>query len=121
MLKRNAATCNINTTNTVAVTLTARTPLFMDTARIMPASEAAPTMIVIAISIGENVPERKAVQPSRNDQIAAISTSQNTKQGSAAHFVNFELRMPSTMAIQRTDVCTMCRMTMWDATPTTNS
>src|SRR5580704_5184654 len=116
MLKRNTATCNINTTKTVAVTLAARTPLFMDTARIMPPSEANPTMIVMAISVGENVPERNAVQPSKNDQIAAISTSQNTKQGNAAHLVNFELRMPSTMAIHRTDVCTACRMMMWDTT-----
>src|SRR4029077_17427857 len=59
-------------------------------------------------------------QPSRNSQIAVIKSSQKTKQGSAAHLVQAERRAPSTMAIQRGDVCTIWRITPCETAPTTS-
>jgi len=76
-----------------------------------PTTEANPTITVIAISVEEKVPETSRAHPSRNIQIAPINKNQKTKHGSAAHLLHPERRTPETIAIQRGDVCTMCRIT----------
>jgi len=98
----------------------ALTPLLVLATPIIPTIEAIPTIKVIAISAGENVPVTMRAQPRRNSQMALISSSQNTKHGRTAHFVSGERRNPSTMPIQSGEVCTMCRITPRDTAPTTS-
>jgi len=115
------ASCNAATSKTMPVADHRLTPPLIRTAVTIPTIEANPTIIVIAISVGEKVPETNRAQPSRNIQIALINKNQKTKHGSAAHLLNPERRMPETIAIQRGEVCTMCRRTPCDTAPTTSN
>jgi len=58
----------------------------------MPAIDVNPTITVVAISVGEKVPETLRAHPSRYNQIAVITGSQKTKHGRAAHFNKGERR-----------------------------
>jgi hypothetical protein len=119
-LNRKAATCSTATSRTVAIDDHAPTLALRLNALTIPTTAANPTITVIAISVGENVPETIRAQPSRNSQIKIISISQKKKHGRAAHLIQPERRMPRTMAIQSGDVCTMCRRTPCDTAPTTS-
>ena len=119
-LNRNAVTCSTATSNTTLVADHAPTPLLTVRALTIPTIEANPTINVIAISVGEKVPDTIRAHPSRYSQIAPITRSQNTKHGSAAHLLKPDRRMLRLMAIQSGDVCTMCRITPCDTAPTTN-
>ncbi len=120
-LNRKAASCNAASSNTIPVADHRLTPLLMPAAVTMPTTEANPTITVIAISVEEKVPETSRAHPNRNIQIALINKNQKTKQGSAAHLLHPERRTPATIAIQRGDVCTMCRRTPCDTAPTTSN
>jgi hypothetical protein len=120
-LNRKAVSCNSATSNTIPVADHRLTPPLMPTEVAMPTTEANPTITVIAISVEEKVPETKRAHPSRNIQIALINKNQKTKHGSADHLLHPERRMPETVAIQRGDVCTMCRRTPCDTAPTTSN
>jgi len=113
-----AAICSMATSSTVAVAHHPLAPRFMPSALTIPTPEANPTITVIAISVEEKFPETIHAQPSRNSQIAVISSSQTKKHGSAAHLVQAERRVLRTMAIQSGDVCTVCRVTPCDTAPT---
>jgi hypothetical protein len=52
----------------------------------MPASEAAPTTKVMAISVGLKVPLTGDAHPNKNDQISDMITSQKIMHGIADHF-----------------------------------
>jgi hypothetical protein len=119
-LNRKAITCSAAISRTVAVADHGPTPVLRRKALKIPTAEANPTIIVIAISVGEKVPETIRVQPSRDSQMKIISISQKKKHGSAAHLIQPERQMPRTMAIQSGDVCTMCRRTPCDTAPTTS-
>ena len=69
-------------------------PLLMRIPVAIPRIDAAPTTIVIAISVGEKVPEIRCDQPSRNNQMRLISKSQQMKQGIAVHLLHRESRNP---------------------------
>jgi len=120
-LNRKAASCRTAASNTMPVADHRLVPPLMPTAVTIPTIEANPTITVIAISVGEKVPETNRAHPSRNIQIALISKNQKTKHGSAAHLLHPERRTPETIAIQRGDVCTMCRRTPCDTAPTTSN
>lgn len=120
-LNRKAASCRNAANNTMPVADHRLTPPLIRTAVTIPTIEANPTIIVIAISVGEKVPDTNRAHPSRNIQIALINKNQKTKHGSAAHLLHPERRTPATIAIQRGDVCAMCRRTPCDTAPTTSN
>lgn len=119
-LNRKAVTCNTATSRTVAVADHGPTGARRRKALTIPTAEANPTITVIAISVGEKVPETIRAQPSKNSQMKIINISQKRKHGSAAHLIQPERLMPRAMATQSGDVCTMCRRTPCDTAPTTS-
>ncbi len=84
-LTRNAIRSRTVTPSTVAVATALRVAVLIRSPVTIPNVEAAPTPIVIAISVRVNVSETIRAQPSRNSQIAIIRNSQKAKDGRAAH------------------------------------
>jgi len=119
-LNRRAVTCSAATSNTMAVAGHPRSAPLMRTAVIIPTIEASPTITIITISVDEKVPDAIRAQPSRNNHITIISSSQKKRHGSAAHLLQPDWRAPRTMAIQSGAVCTMWRITSCDTAPTTS-
>jgi hypothetical protein len=66
--------------------------------------DAAPTTIVIAVSVGENVPVITCARPSRKSQIIDIRKSQRMKHGRDVHLLNSEFLNPATTVIQSGEV-----------------
>ena len=120
-LTRNAIRSRTVTPSTVAVATALRVAVLIRSPVTVPNVEAAPTTIVIAISVTVNVPETIRAQPSRNSQIAIIRSSQKRKDGRAAHLLRWERRHPSTIATHRGAVWTTCRTTPCDTAPTTSN
>lgn len=65
-----------------------------------PIRDAAPTTIVMAISMAEKCPLRRWDMPSRYAQITAINKSQNRNKGSPTQEVARERRKPSATPAQ---------------------
>jgi len=86
-----------------------------------PKIDEAPATKIIAISIGENVPEITCAQPRRNSQIRLIRKSQQKKQGAAVHLLHRKSRHPNMTVGQTGIVCTRWRSTPCETTPTTYS
>jgi len=63
----------------------------------IPVSEAAPTTMVMATSVGEKWPVTMRAHPLRNSQIAIMIASQKTKHGNAAHFASRFCWRPTTI------------------------
>jgi len=63
----------------------------------MPANDAIPTTIVMAISVGKKWPDTRCAQPRRNNQMNVMMASQKIKQGNAAHFAASLFCMPATI------------------------
>ena len=103
-LRRKANSCKAATTKNVRVADHTRTSDLRHAPIPIPTAEAKPTIRVIAISVGEKVPETMCDQPSRKSQIAIITRSQKKKHGSAVHFVKAEWRVPRKIAIQSGEV-----------------
>src|SRR6185312_2067731 len=97
-LRRNAPTCSTASTPISRIPFHHAMFVFILNALTTPQIDASPTTIVIAVSVGENVPVTIRAQPSRKSQIRIITTAHNTKQGIAAHLLHSEPRSPSTMA-----------------------
>lgn len=116
-----ARTCTASVRRQTTAALAALVPLRMRNPVTSPKIDEAPTTNVIANSMGENVPEITCAQPRRKSQIRPISNSQQQKQGSAVHFAHRESRKPKTTVGHIGAVCTTCRSTSWDTTPTTYS
>jgi len=52
----------------------------------IPANDAVPTTIVIAISVGKKWPDTMCAHPRRYSQMNVIIASQKIRHGNAAHF-----------------------------------
>src|SRR5258708_25962683 len=72
----------------------------------MPVSDAAPTMMVIAISKGEKCPLMMLAIPSTYSQMNTIKVNQNRKRGSPIQPVRRARRIPNAIPIQSGRVCT---------------
>lgn len=120
-LIRNARNCSPANRMNVATPLNHEILLRNRTADAIPTTDATPITIVIAISVGENVPVTIRAHPSKNSQMNAMMASQKRKQGSAAHFAHPERRNPSHARAHTGAVCTICRITPCDTAPTTYS
>src|SRR5215469_12000606 len=103
-LSRKANICRAATSKNAGIADTARTWDLRRAPIPIPTAEAKPTIRVIAISVGEKVPETMCAQPSRKSQIAIITSSQKRKHGSAAHFVKAEFRVAKKITIQSGEV-----------------
>jgi hypothetical protein len=77
-------------------------------------------MSVIAISVGEKLPETTCAHPSRNSQMRTMIVSQGRNDGNASHLLNLSRRKPRTIPAHSGAVCTMCRNTPWLTEPTTS-
>ena len=83
-----------------------------------PETLPAPTIKVMAISIGVKCPDTTFAQPRRNSQIRVISPNQTIKHGSEAHFAISRRRSPSRIGTHRGKVWTICRTTPLLTMPT---
>ena len=84
-----------------------------------PPRHPAPTIKVIATSIGVKCPDTTFAQPSRNSQMRIISNNQMMKHGIAAHLAISRSRSPRRIGKHKGNVCTICRATPWLIMPTT--
>jgi hypothetical protein len=103
-LRRKANSCRVATSKNARIADHARTSDLRLAAIPIPTAEAKPTIRVIAISVGEKVPETICTQPSRKSQIAIITSSQKRKHGSAVHFVKVDWRVARKIVIQSGEV-----------------
>ena len=84
-LTRSAASCSNANNATAPAALPALTAVDQRRLILIPMAQAKPTIMVMAISIGEKWPVRIRAQPNRNNHMQVINTSQITKQGKATH------------------------------------
>jgi hypothetical protein len=117
---RMAAACNSETSNTTDAAGQKRMTVLICNAFAIPVIAAAPTIMVMAISVGEKVPETMRAQPSRYSQIAVINKTQKRRHGSADHLLQGERRRARATVIQSGEVCTRWRMIPWETAPTTS-
>ncbi len=73
----------------------------------MPVTDAAPTIMVIAISKGEKCPLMMLAIPSTYSQMNTIKVNQNRKSGSPIQPAGRARRIPNAIPIQSGSVCTM--------------
>lgn len=86
-----------------------------------PAAEATPTIIVIAISVGEKFHNWVYTHLNEINQTIIMTASQIIRHGNADHFANSLPRNPSTIGTQSGSVCTMLRITACLTTPPTQN